>query len=157
MPTISLKLPDSLLTRLEKESRARGTTKSSLVRECLEKQLPAKTSSLKDLPKLPPGESFYDKALPILKKAWRRRARPRDQSEIHGRLRQMTVIVDTGVLVALIDPDTEEHAWAREEAAQLPVPWEQGYPSADAGSMNRGMKKSRGSGGRPASQGADYP
>ena len=35
----------------------------------------------------------------------------------------MTVIVDTGVLVALIDPDTKEHAWAREEAARLPVPF----------------------------------
>jgi hypothetical protein len=75
MTTISLKLPEPLLARLEKESRARRTTKSSLVRECLEKQLPAKPSSLKELPKLPPGESFYDKALPILKKAWTRRGR----------------------------------------------------------------------------------
>ncbi len=39
MNTISLKLPDRLLERLEAESRARGTTKSSLVRECLEKAL----------------------------------------------------------------------------------------------------------------------
>ncbi len=39
MNTISLKLPDRLLERLESESRARGTTKSSLVRECLEKSL----------------------------------------------------------------------------------------------------------------------
>ena len=32
-----------------------------------------------DLPKLPPGESFYDKALPILKRAWaRNRKLPRD-------------------------------------------------------------------------------
>lgn len=75
MRTISLKLPEPLLARLEKESRARRTTKSSLVRECLEKQLPVRTSSLKDFPKLPPGESFYDKALPILKKAWMRRGR----------------------------------------------------------------------------------
>jgi predicted nucleic acid-binding protein len=35
----------------------------------------------------------------------------------------MTVIVDTGVLVALIDPDTAEHAWAKREAARLPVPF----------------------------------
>jgi len=35
----------------------------------------------------------------------------------------MTVVVDTGVLVALIDPDTREHGWAREEAARLPVPF----------------------------------
>jgi len=35
----------------------------------------------------------------------------------------MTVIADTGVLVALIDPDTSEHAWAREEVARLPVPF----------------------------------
>ena len=41
MNTISLKLPDRLLERLEAESRARGTTKSSLVRECLEKSLGA--------------------------------------------------------------------------------------------------------------------
>lgn len=35
----------------------------------------------------------------------------------------MTVIVDTGVLVALIDQDTAEHAWAREETARLQVPF----------------------------------
>jgi len=39
MTTISLKLPDRLLELLEKESRARRTTKSSLVREALEKTL----------------------------------------------------------------------------------------------------------------------
>jgi len=37
--TISLKLPEGLLERLEAEARARGTTKSSLVRECLERSL----------------------------------------------------------------------------------------------------------------------
>jgi hypothetical protein len=42
MNTISLKLPDRLLERLEAESLARGTTKSSLVRECLEKLLDAR-------------------------------------------------------------------------------------------------------------------
>ncbi len=77
MTTISLKLPEQLFSRLEKESRARRKTKTSLVRECLEKQLPLKHSSAKDLPKLPPGESFYDKALPILKKAWAKRGRGR--------------------------------------------------------------------------------
>lgn len=35
----------------------------------------------------------------------------------------MTVIVDTGVLVALIDPDTKEHMWARKQVARLPVPF----------------------------------
>ena len=39
MSTISLKLPDKLLNLLEKESRARRTTKSSLIRESLEKTL----------------------------------------------------------------------------------------------------------------------
>jgi predicted DNA-binding protein len=39
MNTISLKLPDDLLELLERESRTRRTTKSSLVRECLEKTL----------------------------------------------------------------------------------------------------------------------
>jgi hypothetical protein len=42
MNTISLKLPDRLLERLEAASRARGTTKSSLVRECLEQLLDAR-------------------------------------------------------------------------------------------------------------------
>jgi predicted DNA-binding protein len=42
--TISLKLPERLLERLESESRLRGTTKSSLVRECLEKVLNARPS-----------------------------------------------------------------------------------------------------------------
>lgn len=74
MTTISLKLPEHLLTRLEKESHARRTTKSSLVRECLEKQLPDKTA-LSDRLELPPGESVYDQALPILKRAWARRGR----------------------------------------------------------------------------------
>lgn len=41
MQTISLKLPERLLHRLEEESKARGTTKSSLVRECLERSLDA--------------------------------------------------------------------------------------------------------------------
>jgi hypothetical protein len=78
MTTISLKLPESLLARLERESRARRTTKSSVVRECLEQQLPDRAPPV-DLPELPPGESFYDKALPILKKAWARNRRlPRD-------------------------------------------------------------------------------
>ena len=76
MTTISLKLPESLLGRLERESRARRTTKSSVVRECLEQQLPAEPLPM-DLPVVPPGESFYDKALPILKKAWARRGRGR--------------------------------------------------------------------------------
>jgi hypothetical protein len=78
MTTISLKLPAHLLSRLERESRARRTTKSSLVRECLEHQLPD-TAPPVELPALPPGESAYDKALPILKKAWaRNRKLPRD-------------------------------------------------------------------------------
>jgi predicted transcriptional regulator len=44
MNTISLKLPDHLLERLEEEAKARGTTKSSLVRECLEKSLDARAA-----------------------------------------------------------------------------------------------------------------
>ncbi len=45
MNTISLKLPDRLLERLDAESRARGTTKSSLIRDCLEQALaPGKSS-----------------------------------------------------------------------------------------------------------------
>jgi hypothetical protein len=44
MTTISLKLPDRLLELLEAESRARRTTKSALVRECLERSLVAPTS-----------------------------------------------------------------------------------------------------------------
>ena len=75
MTTISLKLPEPLLARLEKASRTRRTTKSSLVRECLEKQLPTKAASTKDSPKPPPDDSFYAQALPILKKAWHRRGR----------------------------------------------------------------------------------
>lgn len=45
MSTISLKLPDHLLELLEKESRARGATKSSLVREALEKALSPRSRS----------------------------------------------------------------------------------------------------------------
>ena len=74
MTTLSLTLPDQLVARLEKASRARRKTKASLVRECLEKQLPDHGAPAK-LSKLAPGESFYDKALPILKKAWAKRGR----------------------------------------------------------------------------------
>jgi hypothetical protein len=40
--TISLKLPEHLLEMLEKESRARGASKSFFVRECLEQSLGSK-------------------------------------------------------------------------------------------------------------------
>jgi len=43
--TISLKLSDRLLEILEAESRARRTTKSAVVRECLEKNLTARHPS----------------------------------------------------------------------------------------------------------------
>ena len=35
----------------------------------------------------------------------------------------MTVLVDTGVLVALIDPDTREHQWAQDWSKRLPQPF----------------------------------
>lgn len=41
MKTISLKLPDSLLQRLESESKQRRVTKSQLVRESLEQAFSA--------------------------------------------------------------------------------------------------------------------
>ena len=75
MTAISLKLPEGLPVRPEKENRARRTAKSSLVRHYLQKRLPVRTSPLRDLPKLWPGHPFYYKALPILKKAWMRRGR----------------------------------------------------------------------------------
>jgi len=39
MPTISLKLPEELLARLDKTARERRVTKSSLIRESIEKGL----------------------------------------------------------------------------------------------------------------------
>ena len=44
MQTISLKLPDEMLAQLEAEAKARGVTKSSLVRESLEKVLHKESS-----------------------------------------------------------------------------------------------------------------
>jgi hypothetical protein len=44
MQTISLKLPDSLLERLEEESRLRQTNKSAVVRAALERELFPKTT-----------------------------------------------------------------------------------------------------------------
>ncbi|MFN0170884.1 MAG: CopG family transcriptional regulator [Bryobacteraceae bacterium] len=53
MQTISLKLTDELLAQLESEAKARGMTKSSLVRESLErvlrKESPAGAVSCYDL------------------------------------------------------------------------------------------------------------
>jgi predicted transcriptional regulator len=45
MQTISLKLPDDLLAQLDTEAKARGVTKSSLVRESLQKALHRKSSA----------------------------------------------------------------------------------------------------------------
>lgn len=39
MTTISLKVPDTLDTRLAEEARRRRTSKSAVVRECVEKML----------------------------------------------------------------------------------------------------------------------
>jgi predicted transcriptional regulator len=45
MSTLSLKLPESLLLRLDQESRARRQTKSAVVRAALERELePAKSA-----------------------------------------------------------------------------------------------------------------
>jgi predicted transcriptional regulator len=53
MQTISLKLPDDLLARLNSEARARGVAKSWIVRESLEKALrkrsPGREASCYDL------------------------------------------------------------------------------------------------------------
>ncbi len=35
----------------------------------------------------------------------------------------MTILVDTGVLIALIDPGTREHKWAQDWAKRLPQPF----------------------------------
>ncbi len=52
MQTISLKLPDGLLSELEREAKTRGITKSVLVRESLEAALrkrPRRAASCYDL------------------------------------------------------------------------------------------------------------
>jgi len=53
MSTLSLKLPESLLLRLDQESRQRRVTKSALVRSALERELqpskPARATSCYDL------------------------------------------------------------------------------------------------------------
>ena len=53
MTTLSLKLPDSLLLRLDQESRARRLSKSALVRSALERELqpskPARAATCYDL------------------------------------------------------------------------------------------------------------
>jgi predicted nucleic acid-binding protein len=40
----------------------------------------------------------------------------------------MTVLVDTGVLVALIDPDTREHQWVQQWTRRLPQPFQTSEP-----------------------------
>ena len=40
----------------------------------------------------------------------------------------MIVLVDTGVLIALIDPDTREHQWAQDWAKRLPQPFQTSEP-----------------------------
>ena len=54
MSTLSLKLPDSLLRRLDQESRHRRMTKSALVRAALERELAQ--------PETASGASCYDLA-----------------------------------------------------------------------------------------------
>jgi predicted transcriptional regulator len=54
MSTISFKLPDSLLLRLDQESRQRRMTKSALVRAALEREL--------QQPETAVGASCYDLA-----------------------------------------------------------------------------------------------
>lgn len=54
MSTISLKLPASLLLRLDQESRQRRMTKSALVRVALEREL--------QQPETAAGASWYDLA-----------------------------------------------------------------------------------------------
>lgn len=85
MTTISLKLPEGLAASLKKAARKRKVTPARMIRECLEKEL-----APEELPRVihdarllgfkpKPGESVYDKALPILRKAWaKNRHLPRD-------------------------------------------------------------------------------
>jgi predicted nucleic acid-binding protein len=40
----------------------------------------------------------------------------------------MIILVDTGVLIALIDPDTREHQWAQDRAKRLPQPFQTSEP-----------------------------
>ena len=47
MRTMSLKLPGSLLARLEKESRLRRTSKSAVVRTALERELSGATPGVR--------------------------------------------------------------------------------------------------------------
>lgn len=54
MSTLSLKLPDSLLLRLDQESRQRRMTKSAFVRAALEREL--------EPPQTAKGASCYDLA-----------------------------------------------------------------------------------------------
>ena len=54
MKTISLKLPEELLARLKSECKARGLRQSSLIRECLERELKSSFG--------PDGPSCYDLA-----------------------------------------------------------------------------------------------
>lgn len=44
MQTISMRLPDDLITELDREAKARRVTKSQVVRESLEKTLRARSS-----------------------------------------------------------------------------------------------------------------
>src|SRR5579872_4625996 len=59
MRTISLKLPDDLLTRLEGEAKARNVTTSRLIRESLEKELRGRAFRTQAIAR---GASCYDLA-----------------------------------------------------------------------------------------------
>jgi predicted DNA-binding protein len=67
MSTLTLKLPDSLLLRLDQESRQRRMTKSALVRAVLEREL--------EQPEMTAGASCYDLARDL---AGSSKKRPRD-------------------------------------------------------------------------------
>ena len=99
MPTISLKLPDSLLQQLEGEARARRVTKSHVVRMSLEKALNQRQGS--------GSASCYDLARDL---AGTVKGLPKDlatKSQIHERIWQVSggrVLLDTGPLVSFSPP-----------------------------------------------------
>jgi predicted nucleic acid-binding protein len=116
MKTLTVRLPNNLASQIENESRARGLSKSDVVRERLtgagpaDNKLPASYLAIADL-----IGSIDDPRLP-------RDLSARKNTTSRRPVMAATVVVDASFLVALLLVRDTNHSWASRQVLQYP-PW----------------------------------